>query len=152
MAILRVIRHSAGEIVRKLRLYYLRRMGVEVADDAWISMGAWIDQRRGKVIIGKGVAITSGCKILSHDMTLKYLSPGGSGEKITRIGDRTFIGMNCVILPGVTVGHDCIIGAGTIVSKDIPDGVVVVGGGMRVVRSYNKNLKIWEKTNPNIGC
>lgn len=44
-----------------------------------------------------------------------------------RIGARTFIGCNCTILPGVTVGKRCVIGAGSVVTKDVPDGCVVAG-------------------------
>ena len=44
-----------------------------------------------------------------------------------RIGDCTFIGANSVILMGVTIGSHCIIGAGSVVTSDIPDGALAVG-------------------------
>lgn len=44
-----------------------------------------------------------------------------------RIGERTFIGCNATILPGVSVGKRCVIAAGSVVTKDVPDGTVVAG-------------------------
>jgi acetyltransferase-like isoleucine patch superfamily enzyme len=76
-------------------------------------------------------------------MTAGRLNPGESGAMITTIGDDVFIGMNTVVLPGVTIGNNCIIGAGTIVSKDIPSDCVVVGAGFRIVRKYDAANKKW---------
>ena len=50
------------------------------------------------------------------------------------IGDRVWIGGNCVILPGITIGSDTVIAAGSIVTKDIPEGVVAAGNPCRVIR------------------
>ena len=57
----------------------------------------------------------------------------GSGEPIT-IGDDVWIGGHVSILPGVTVGNNDIIGAGSVVTKDIPDNVIAVGNPCRVLR------------------
>ena len=48
------------------------------------------------------------------------------GKPIT-IGKRCYIGMNCVILKGVTIGDDCVISAGTIINKDVPSGHIAFG-------------------------
>ena len=50
-----------------------------------------------------------------------------------RIGDCTFIGANAVILMGVTIGSHCVIGAGAVVSTDIPDRAVAGRGAAKVV-------------------
>ena len=49
------------------------------------------------------------------------------------VGERTFIGCNSTIMPGVTIGKRCVIGAGSVVTKDIPDGCVAVGVPARVI-------------------
>ena len=49
-----------------------------------------------------------------------------TGKPIT-IGKRCFIGMNCIILKGVTIGDDCVIAAGTVVSQDVPSGHILHG-------------------------
>lgn len=51
------------------------------------------------------------------------------------IGKRFFIDVASVILPGVTIGDDCLIGADRIVSKEIPAGSVAVGVPAKVIRS-----------------
>lgn len=61
------------------------------------------------------------------------------------IGKNTWIGEGVIIMPGVAIGEGCVIGAHSIVNKDIPDFSVVVGSPIRVVKKYNFNLKRWEK-------
>jgi acetyltransferase-like isoleucine patch superfamily enzyme len=139
----RVVKHRLGNLIRWFVIRYYRSMGVVIGEGSFVSLGSWIDVRRGKVIIGKRCVITNGCKILSHDMTAGRLNPGASGAMTTFIGDDVFIGMNAVVLPGVTIGNNCIIGAGTIVSKDVPSDCVVVGAGFRIVRKYDVLSKKW---------
>ena len=50
------------------------------------------------------------------------------------IGDDVWIGGNVAILPGVTVGSNVVIGAGSVVTKDIPSGVVAAGNPCRAIR------------------
>ena len=57
------------------------------------------------------------------------------------IGDNVWIGGNTVILPGVHIGSNTVIGAGSVVSKDIPDWVVAVGNPCRVVRKITEEDK-----------
>ena len=55
-----------------------------------------------------------------------------------RVGDRSFIGCNATILPGVTIGSRCVIGAGSVVTKDVPDGMVVAGNPARIITSTDE--------------
>lgn len=54
-----------------------------------------------------------------------------------RIGRNCWIGANAVIVPGVTIGDNTVIGAGSVVTKDIPSGVVAVGNPCRVLREIS---------------
>ncbi len=54
------------------------------------------------------------------------------------IGDNTWLGGNVTVLPGVTIGKNSVIGAGAVVTKDIPDGVVAVGNPARVMRAITQ--------------
>ena len=63
---------------------------------------------------------------------------GFSDSKPVRIGDDVWIGMRVTILPGVTVGSHCIIGAGAVVTKDVPDYAIVGGNPARILRTRNK--------------
>jgi maltose O-acetyltransferase len=51
------------------------------------------------------------------------------------IGENTFIGVGAMILPGVSIGRECIIGAGAVVTKSIPDNSVAVGVPAKVVET-----------------
>ncbi len=54
------------------------------------------------------------------------------------IGNRVWIGAGALIMPGVTIGDDTVIGAGSVVTKDIPSGVVAVGNPCRVLREIGE--------------
>lgn len=62
-----------------------------------------------------------------------------------RIGAYTWLGQNSVILPGVTIGMHCVIGANSVVSHDIPDYSVAVGAPARVIKAYNNETQCWER-------
>ena len=59
-----------------------------------------------------------------------------------RIGRGCWIGANVVVLPGVTIGDGTVIGAGSVVTKDIPANVVAVGNPCRVIREINKTKSL----------
>ena len=58
------------------------------------------------------------------------------------VGDRVWIGGSAVILPGVTIGHDTVIGAGSVVTRDIPSSVLAVGNPCRVLREITEADKM----------
>ena len=66
------------------------------------------------------------------------------------VGNNVWIGAGAILLPGVTIGDDTVIGAGSIVTKDIPSGVVAVGNPCRILREigerdrnyYFRNLEV----------
>lgn len=55
------------------------------------------------------------------------------------------VGFGVQVMPGVTIGRHCVIAAGSIVTKDIPDYCVAVGAPAKVVKKYNVETKKWEK-------
>jgi maltose O-acetyltransferase len=57
-----------------------------------------------------------------------------SAKPIT-IGDNVWLGGGVVVCPGVTIGADTVVGAGAVVTRDLPEGVVAVGNPARVIRS-----------------
>ncbi len=60
------------------------------------------------------------------------------------IGENCWIGEKSIILPGVTIGDNTVIGAGSIVTKDIPANSIAVGNPARVIKRYNFGTKEWE--------
>lgn len=61
------------------------------------------------------------------------------------IGEKSWIGMNVSILGSVNIGRHCIIGANSVVTRDIPDYCVVSGNPARVIKQYNVQTEKWEK-------
>lgn len=61
------------------------------------------------------------------------------------IGEESHIGANSVILPGITIGRRCQVGAGSVVTKDIPDYSVAVGNPARILKRYNEQTQTWDR-------
>jgi acetyltransferase-like isoleucine patch superfamily enzyme len=76
--------------------------------------------------------------ILSHDATAGRIDPSDKGEGTTILEDNVFVGVNSVILRNVRIGRNSIIGAGTVVTKDVPPNVVVAGNPMSIVRELKE--------------
>ncbi|MBW2975623.1 hypothetical protein KY366_07930, partial [Candidatus Woesearchaeota archaeon] len=84
--------------------------------------------------IKDNAAIASGTRILTEDSS--YINVGGrSYSAPVVIGENTNLGMNCIILPGVTIGKNSIIGAGSVVVDSIPPNSVAVGNPAKVLTS-----------------
>ena len=138
----------------------LKMAGVNIKGRAMIYGGVGVDtvypdsrQRRGhgaylggvgvdtvypdSIYIGKGVRITAGTKILTH-----YLDPSQPGVHFRRgevhIEDDVFIGLNVRICSSVTIGKGAIIGAGSVVTKDIPPYQVWAGNPARYIKDRAK--------------
>ncbi len=126
------IKHYGGNLARLLYHSYLRATGVAIGDNTMISIGAKIDVRRGKIIIGNKCTITHGCVILSHDAAAARLNK--KSEATTIIEDNVFVGVNSVVLPGVRIGRNSIVGAGSIVTKDVPENCVVCGNPAKIIK------------------
>lgn len=60
------------------------------------------------------------------------------------IGDNTWIGEGVIIMPGVSIGKGCVIGAHSIVNKSIPDYSIAVGSPAKVVKKYNFEVNRWQ--------
>ena len=74
----------------------------------------------------------------NHPIDADLRSRGLQYNKDVYIGENTWIGAYAVIVPGVHIGKNCVIVAGSVVTKDIPDGVVAVGNPCRVMRQVSK--------------
>lgn len=88
-------------------------------------------------VVGRGCILNTGAS-LDHDSKMgdfASLGPGARTGGNVNIGDRTMIGLNSGILQGRSVGHDSVIGAGSLVTEDIESEVVAWGSPCRVIRS-----------------
>lgn len=98
-----------------------------------------------RVIIGNDISITANCAIVDtthpFDGIPAHVKVGSliqDDEATVEIGDGTFLGVGCVVLPNVRIGVGCVIGANSVVTRDIPDYSVAAGAPARVLRSISK--------------
>jgi acetyltransferase-like isoleucine patch superfamily enzyme len=101
-----------------------------------------------EVIIGSGTSILPFVMItdISHDYENINIPPNQQGitVKKTIIGKMCSIGTGARIMPGVTIGKHCVIGANSVITKDVPDYSVVVGIPGKIIKQYDFDTKSWK--------
>jgi acetyltransferase-like isoleucine patch superfamily enzyme len=106
---------------------------LEIGDGTMLNFGADISATKS-VTIGRDCLVGTHVIILDndfHDLLDRSRMPQ---PKPVTIGDRVWIGNRVIVLPGVTIGDDAAVGAGAVVTSDVPPRSVVVGNPARVVR------------------
>jgi galactoside O-acetyltransferase len=101
-----------------------------LVDDTHIYIGNY-------VMIGPNVTIATA----GHPITPERRKKAAQFNIPVYIGNNVWIGANCVILPGVTIGENSVIGAGSIVTKNIPANVIAVGNPCHILREINDRDK-----------
>ena len=130
------IRAKLSRYVRSFRIWVLHRKGyVNISKNTVIEGSVGLDKLNRKGIhIGSGCLIASGTTILTHEHI--FVKPDGSYYfKDTYIGNNCFSGVRSLIGPGVHIGNECVVGGGTIVTKDVPDNCMVVGVPAKIVKT-----------------
>lgn len=89
-----------------------------------------------KVEFGDDVFIGPNCSFYTayHPVDYKQRNEGLEGAKQIKVGSNVWFGGNVVVLPGVSIGDNCVIGAGSVVTKDIESGSVAAGNPCKVIR------------------
>lgn len=127
---LRKIRHI---LVKSRYFLYTKIWGMDIHPTANFSLSVKFDRTYPKGMhIGAHSYIAFDAAILCHDMTRGlYLD--------TYIGENCFIGARSIILPGIRVGDGSIVGAGAVVTKDVPAGCAVAGNPARII---SENIEV----------
>ena len=145
--------------------------GIEIGCNSWFGDGSEIivqHHKGAKLRIGDGVSSTCRCRITcggeiviednvliapdvfitDHNHGMDPSIPGGYQNqpiviKNVCINKGVWLGQRCCVLPGVTIGEHSIIGANSVVTKDIPPFTIAVGSPARVVKKWNSEDKEW---------
>ena len=110
--------------------YVYANFNLTLVDDANIYIG-------DNVMFAPGVIVATA----GHPVNPTLREKGYQYNKEVHIGNNVWIGANATILPGVTIGDNTVIGAGAVVSRDIPANVVAMGVPCKVVREIGEHDK-----------
>lgn len=140
-------------ILRKMRAFFLKRKGYDVKYSTIIEGSVKLDKLYpGGVHIGANTLVAGGTVILSHDHCKRV----GNNQPYlvdTYVGKNCFIAVGAIILPGITIGDEVIVGAGAVVTKDVPANCVVAGNPAKIVRTGIRmnNFAALENWNEKVG-
>lgn len=122
---------------------YLRKKGAKIGKGCDIHKNVNIDNEAYMIYIGNNTRITSGVRLIPHDgglWTLRKMGllPDADYFAPIKIGDNVHIGNDVIIMPGVTIGNNVVVGCAAVVTHDIPDNVVAAGIPARVIESIDE--------------
>jgi len=104
----------------------------------------------GPVDIGNDCGIAQHCLITGQNHSYgdvnRTIDKQGFSTRRVEICDSAWIGANCCILPGVRIGRHSVIGAGSVVTKSVPDYCVAAGNPAKVIKRYDPRKKAWIRT------
>ena len=133
-----IIRLFFANIFRKMRVFTLRLRGYDIPYSAIIEGSVLLDKLYPRGIhIGENTLVAGGVTILSHDHC-KRVNNNQPFLIDTFIGRNCFIAIGAIILPGVKIGVVVIVGAGAVVTKDVPSNSVVAGNPAKIIRTNIK--------------
>ena len=121
---------------------------IKIGENSIINMNCtFLDTN--KIIIGKNAVIAPDVKIYTAFHPIKVnerfkKDENGNNYLVTAatpviIGDNVWIGGGTIILPGIKIGNNCVIGAGSVVTKSIPDSSIAFGNPCKIIRKNNKD-------------
>lgn len=116
------------------------KYGIQISTNTNIGSGLYIGH-------GCGIIINPTAKIGKNVSLSQFLTIGSKKGKAATIEDNVYIGPSVCLVEDVIIGHDSQIGAGSVVTKNIPPFSVAVGIPAKVIKRYNQNTKVWEKIN-----
>lgn len=138
-------------LYRSISMFLLKRQGFVLSKDAYVSRKGLSKIGNAKVFMAEHAQINAHCMLLSardiyigRNSTLAYgvavltsANPNAPYNILCKIypplqaevhiGDNVWVGARSVILPGVTIGNNVVVAAGSVVTKDVPNNVMVAG-------------------------
>jgi acetyltransferase-like isoleucine patch superfamily enzyme len=144
--LLRLLSHTRREIHAKLDpLGYARSIGVKFGQNVHFygMPSGMFGTEPWLITIGNNVHITAGCAFVTHDggtLILRKEVPDLEWTAPITVGNDVYLGIRTLVMPGVKIGNRVIIGAGSVVTRDIPDNSVAVGVPAKVIKTVDAYL------------
>ena len=128
------------------KVEFLRKKGAEIGNNVIMNCQTSAFGTEPYLIsVGNDCLFACGLKINTHDGAVSVLNnlnyfDGKRMDKMARvkIGNNVYTGTDVTIMPGVTIGDNCIIGSGAVVTRDIPSNSVAVGVPAKVVKTIDE--------------
>jgi len=135
----RIFKHCGDDVTIHHNVLFSRGDNITVGDGSLLNRYVMLDDR-AELTIGSYVMVSAGVTIETHthpfdDFSVPIAIGGRDGRPVT-IGSNTVLGYNAVVMAGTTIGYRCIVGANSVVTKDVPDYTVVGGVPAKVIKQY----------------
>lgn len=133
------------------RANLLRNEGLHLGSGCEVYSSVTFGSEPYLIEVGDNVRITKGVIFITHDGGMWVLRNSGMLKDADvfgkiKIGNNVHIGINAVIMPGVTIGDNVVIGVGAVVTKDIPSNSIAAGVPARVIKSVSDYYEKHKKT------
>jgi len=133
----KIFAHCGDGVIFHHNVLFSKGANISIGDHSLINRYVMLDDR-GPISIGSFVMVAAGVTIETHthpfeDFTLPIAYAGRSQRPVS-IGDNSVIGYNAVLMAGVTLGYRTIVGANSVVTKDVPDYTVVGGVPAKAIK------------------
>lgn len=148
------IRRKLASCSEKGRSNYAKKIGVNIESGARLIGMPDFGSEPWLIEIKSGAMVTAGVQFITHDGSVSVLRRiDKKYAKILKFGkivveEGAFIGNHAVIMPNVRIGKGAVVGACALVSKDVPDGVVVAGNPAREIATTAEVAEKWLKNTP----
>lgn len=131
----------------RFRKFLFRLGGLNVGKGGFIGMHGWFDDMcPHRVTIEDNVTMSFRVVLVAHG------PKRDSSNMNILIKKNAYIGCNVTILPGVTIGEGAGVGAGSVVTKDVPPGALVAGNPARILRMKEDTTESWHKEEDEIAA
>ncbi|SDR00258.1 acyltransferase [Flagellimonas zhangzhouensis] len=122
---------------------YAKYKGVKIGDNCRF-LTSTVGSEPWLIEIGNWVTVTSGVRFITHDGSTWLIRDEKGRRQLFRriiVGNNVFIGINSIIMPGVKIDDNVIIAAGSVVTKSVPNNVIVGGNPARIIGDFDNYKK-----------
>lgn len=135
-----------GQNIRKYKINKLRKKGLKIHSDCRITGKVGFGSEPYLISIGKRVTLTDGVQFITHDGGTWVFRNRLDCREINRYGkievfDNCFIGFRSIILPGVKIGPNSVVAAGSVVTKNVPPDTIVGGNPAKPISNLEEYIK-----------